>query len=113
MAQSQQAQTGPKSMAVVRIRPENTTLFHRLGASVELRVITGRKTAVGVPIEALAQDSSGLYVYIIRNGRAYRTPVEVGVLDETHAEVKSGVQAGDILALNPTELRNGERVSAS
>ena len=113
MAKSQQAQTGPKSMAVVRIKPETTALFNRLGAAVELRVITGRKTAVGVPIEALAQDSSGLFVYVIRNGRAYRTQVEVGVLDETHAEVKSGIKAGDVLALNPTDLRNGERVSAS
>ncbi len=113
MSQSQQAQTGPKSMAVVRIKPENASMFNRLGASVELRVITGRKTAMGVPIEALAQDSSGLFVYVIRNGRAYRAPVEVGVLDETHAEVRSGIRAGDVLALNPTELRNGERVSVS
>lgn len=113
MAQSQQAQTGPKSMAVVKIKPEQANLFNRLGASVELKVVTGRKTAVGVPIEALAQDSAGLYVFVIRNGRAYRTPVEIGVLDETYAEVKSGLRTGDILALNPTELRNGERVSAS
>jgi HlyD family secretion protein len=113
MAQAQQAQTGPKSVAVVKIKPEAAGLFGRLGASVELKVITGRKTAVGVPIEALAQDSTGLIVYVIRNGRAYRTPVEVGVLDEAFAEVKSGLKPGDIVALNPTELRNGERVSGS
>lgn len=112
-AETQQSQTGPKSAAVIKIKPQSSSLFSRLGASVELKVITGRKTGVGVPIEALAQDSSGLFVYVIRRGRAYRTPVEVGVLDDVYAQVQSGVSQGDIVALNPTELRNGERVSGS
>lgn len=112
-AEAQQSQTGPKSAAIVKIRPESSNVFGRLGASVELKVITGRKTGVGVPIEALAQDSSGLFVYVIRRGRAYRTPVDVGVLDETYAEVQSGVAEGDLVALNPTELRNGEKVSGT
>jgi HlyD family secretion protein len=112
-AETQQSQTGVKSAAVIKIKPEKNTLFTRLGASVELKVITGKKSGVGVPIEALAQDSSGLYVFIIKNGRAYRTPVEVGVLDEYYAEMKTGVQQGDTVALNPTELRDGQKVSGS
>ena len=113
MAKTQQSQTGLKSAAVVKIRPANTSLFQRLGASVELKVITGRRSGVSVPIEALAQDASGLYVYVIRKGRAYRSLVEVGVLDEAYAEITSGVGQGDVVALNPTDLRNGERVSGS
>lgn len=112
-AETQQTQTGPKSAAVVKVKPAAGNPFDRLGASVELKVVTGRKVAVGVPIEALAQDSSGLYVFIVRNGRAYRTEVAVGVLDEYYAEVKSGVKQGDLVALNPTELRNGQKVSGS
>lgn len=112
-AETQQTQTGPKSSAVVKIKPVGANPFDRLGASVELKVVTGKKVSVGVPIEALAQDSSGLYVFVIRNRRAYRTPVEVGVLDEYYAEVTSGVRQGDIVALNPTDLRNGQKVSVS
>lgn len=113
MAQTQQSQTGPKSAAVVKIKPDNPGLFGRLGASVELKVVTGRVSSVGVPIEALAQDSTGLYVYVVRLGRAYRTDVEVGVLDEYYAEVKSGLHEGDMVALNPTDLMNGKKVSNS
>jgi macrolide-specific efflux system membrane fusion protein len=112
-AETLQTQTGSKSSAVVKIRPIGSNPFDRLGASVELKVVTGRKVSVGVPIEALAQDNSGLYVFVVRRGRAYRTPVEVGVLDEYYAEVTSGVRQGDVVALNPTELRNGQKVSAS
>jgi RND family efflux transporter MFP subunit len=113
LAQTQQSQTGQKSVAVIKVKPDNPALFGRLGASVELKVVTGRINSVGVPIEALAQDSSGLYVYVVRRGRAYRTDVEVGVLDEYYAEVKSGLHGGDVVALNPTDLRNGQKVSGS
>jgi len=113
LAETQQSQTGPKSAAIVKIKPENGSLFGRLGASVELKVVTGQVSSVGVPIEALAQDSSGLYVYVVRGGRAYRTNVEVGVLDEYFAEVKSGLHQGDVVALSPTDLRNGQKVSGS
>lgn len=112
-AETQQTQTGLKSAAVVKVKPVGGNPFDRLGASVELKVVTGRKVAVGVPIEALAQDASGLYVFIVRNGRAYRTQVGVGVLDEFYAEIKSGVKQGDVVALNPTELRSGQKVSGA
>lgn len=113
MAQTQQSQTGPKSVAVVKIKPDDPGLFGRLGSSVELKVVTGRTMSVGVPIEALAQDSTGLYVFVVRRGRAYRTDVEVGVLDEYYAEVKSGLHEGDVVALSPNDLRNGQKVSGS
>jgi len=112
-AEAQQTQTGPKSAAIVKIKPLGSDPFTRLGASVELKIITGKKVSVGVPIEALAQDSSGLYVFAVRRGRAYRTPVEVGVLDEYYAEVTSGLKQGDVVALNPTDLRNGQKVSGA
>ena len=110
-AETQQTQTGTRSAAMVKIKPDDVARFSRLGASVELKIITGRKRAVGVPLEALAQDSSGLYVFVLRSGRAYKTPVELGVLDESYAQVVSGVAENDLVALNPSELRNGQKVS--
>lgn len=110
-AETKQTQAGVSSMAAVRVKPDDPSLFTRLGSSVELRIITGKRTGVSVPIEALAQDDSGLYVFTVRRGRAYRTDVEVGVLDDTCAEMRSGVALGDEVALNPTELRSGMKVS--
>lgn len=110
-ADTKQTQAGLASSAAVRVRPDDPGLFTRLGASVELRIITGKRDGVGVPIEALAQDDSGLYVFVVRRGRAYRTDVEVGVLDDTCAEIRAGVALGDEVALNPTELRSGMKVS--
>jgi membrane fusion protein (multidrug efflux system) len=112
-AETKQTQTGLASAAVVKIRPDDPALFTRLGASVELKVVTGKRKGIGVPIEALAQDDSGLYVYVIRGGRAYRANVTVGVLDEYYAQALTGVAEGDVVALNPTELRNRMKVSRS
>ena len=110
-AETQTTQTGLRSAAVIKIKPDNTALFQRLGATVELRIVTGRKTAIGVQIEALAQDTAGLYVFVIRGGRAYKTAVKVGVLDEYYAEVVSGLRMGDVVALNPADLHNALKVN--
>jgi RND family efflux transporter MFP subunit len=110
-AETLTTQTGTRSAAVIKVQPEDSSLFQRLGATVELRIVTGRKNAIGIPIEALAQDTAGLYVFVIRDGRAYKTDVKVGELDEYYAEILSGVRMGEVVALNPTDLHNGLKVS--
>ncbi len=105
-------QSGTRTAAIVTVQPQAGAGLQRLGATVELRIVTGRKTAISVPLEALAQDSSGLYVFVIRGSRAYKTAVKVGELDETSAEITSGVKSGDVVALNPGDLRHRQKVYA-
>lgn len=104
--------TGTRTTATVTIAPEAGVRLSRLGATVNLRIVTGRKSALGVPLEALAQDSSGLYVFVIRGNRAYKATVKVGELDDTCAEITSGIRSGDIVALNPGDLHHRQKVSA-
>ena len=103
---------GARTTATVTVTPKEGVQFSRLGAAVNLRIITGRKNATGVPLEALAQDSSGLYVFVIRGNRAYKTAVKVGELDDSYAEITSGVRSEDIVALNPGDLHHRQKVSA-
>ncbi len=110
LAQTQQTQSGSRSAAVVSIVPMKRGLFSRLGASVDVKIITANSQAVAVPLEALEQGSTGLYVYRVVNGRALRTPVQVGRLNDTSAEVLSGVAVGDRVALEPSALKSGQRV---
>lgn len=74
------------------------TLPAGLNASVE--VIGGEaKDAVLVPVEALRKlDTDEYGVFMVQNGELTLKQVTVGIMDFTTAEIKSGIQAGDVVS---------------
>jgi len=51
------------------------------------------------------------FVYIIRDGKAYRKVVTVNFEDSINAEISKGIQATDVIAVsNLGELRDGTPV---
>jgi HlyD family secretion protein len=68
-----------------------------------------RFNVLSVPREALHTDA-GDYVYRVLNDKLVRTPVQVGVVNLTRAEITSGLTEKDTVALSATsnrELSNG------
>ena len=56
------------------------------------------KNVVIVPIQALHQLSSSSYgVFVLKNGTPTLKVVAVGLQSDTFAEIKSGLQAGDVV----------------
>ena len=52
-----------------------------------------------VPIQALKQLEPGKYaVFVVQNGNLTLQQVEVGLMDQTYAEIKSGLQSGDVVS---------------
>jgi len=74
------------------------------GTSASVDVIGGEATNVLlVPIEALHEISAGQYsVFVMVNGKPEVRMVEVGLQDATHAEIKSGLNAGDVVTTGIT-----------
>jgi RND family efflux transporter MFP subunit len=74
------------------------------GTSASVDVIGGEATNVLlVPIEALHEISQGQYsVFVMVNGKPEVRMVEVGLQDATHAEIKSGLNAGDVVTTGIT-----------
>jgi HlyD family secretion protein len=74
------------------------------GTSASVDVIGGQATNVLlVPIEALHLISPGQYsVFVMVNGKPEVRMVEVGLQDATHAEIKSGLNAGDVITTGIT-----------
>ncbi len=72
----------------------------RLGQPVsgEIR-IHGRERAVKLPLEALVEDAGRPMVLLVRDGRIRYQPVEVGIEDFTHVEIRSGLRPGDRVVL--------------
>ena len=77
------------------------------GTSAAVDVIGGRaEDAVMIPVEALHQIDDGRYtVFVLENGTPRLRVVEVGLQDITHAEVKSGVEAGEIVTTGIVETQ--------
>jgi multidrug efflux pump subunit AcrA (membrane-fusion protein) len=79
-----------------------------LGMSASVDVIAGKaENVVLVPVEALHELSPGEYAVFVQdsNGELKLRPVEVGLMDITFAEIKSGLEAGEIVSTGIVETQ--------
>jgi multidrug efflux pump subunit AcrA (membrane-fusion protein) len=74
-----------------------------IGTSASLDIIHAQVVnAVLVPIEALHVTAPGEYeVFVVENGTLTQRSVEIGLQDQLYAEVKSGLNAGDVVSTDP------------
>lgn len=77
-----------------------------IGSSANIDIIHARSdNAVLVPIEALQESASGEYmVYLVENGALTQRAVKIGLQDQFYAEVKSGLQVGDVVSTQTTMI---------
>ncbi|HEX2919262.1 MAG TPA: efflux RND transporter periplasmic adaptor subunit [Edaphobacter sp.] len=68
--------------------------------------VSQRFNVLSVPREALHTEGASDYVYRIVQGKLVRTPVQVGVLNLTRVEIRSGLSEKDVVALNATSNRD-------
>jgi len=69
-----------------------------MGASVTV-ISAQTQNAILVPLAALHEYAPGKYaVFVLRNGKLTVQMVEVGLQDLVSAEIKSGLQVGDVVS---------------
>ena len=92
--------------AIVKLN-DNVEMELPGGTSAAVDVIGGRaEDAVMIPVEALHQIDDGRYtVFVLENGAPRLRVVEVGLQDITHAEIRSGVEAGEIVTTGIVEAQ--------
>jgi len=78
-----------------------------VGVEAAIDVISGQATnAVLVPVEALHQLADNSYtVFVMTNGKPVLRSVEVGLKDDTYAEIKSGLKAGEVVTTGVVETK--------
>ena len=78
-----------------------------VGVEAAIDVISGQATnAVLVPVEALHQLSDGSYtVFVMTDGKPVLRTVKVGLKDDTYAEIKSGLKAGEVVTTGVVETK--------
>jgi HlyD family secretion protein len=74
--------------------------------------VWGSPNALTVPVGALFRSGDKWAVFVMRNGRARSTPVEIGHRNNRMAEVVSGLVAGDRVVLHPSDrVTDGARIA--
>jgi HlyD family secretion protein len=88
--------------ATVQLDPTQASLPTRLplGLTATVDVVNAKATNVLiVPVEALRELAPGQYaVFVQENGQLKLQTVEVGLMDTTSAEIKSGLQEGEVVS---------------
>ena len=78
-----------------------------LGSTAAVDVIGGRAdNALLVPIAALHPAGDQFTVFVMENGKPVLHVVEVGIQDQVSAEIKSGLNAGDVVTTGITASKS-------
>ncbi|MGE5188932.1 MAG: efflux RND transporter periplasmic adaptor subunit [Gemmatimonadota bacterium] len=98
----------------IRVKPLSPPKPLRLGMSVDVEVVTGRKDdALQVPSSAIMEREAKKFVYVVHGGKAVRRDVTTGIANWDRTEILSGLSAGDAVVTS-LEIRNlspGSRVA--
>jgi RND family efflux transporter MFP subunit len=95
------------------IRLDRSPPFLRDGMSVDVDIVTTNVLhAFVLPTPAIQRDGKAAYVWVIRDGKAVKTPVKTGAANDTQTVVKSGVVPGEVVIAEKNPLvHDGARVS--
>jgi membrane fusion protein, multidrug efflux system len=105
----------PVTRAVtVRANLPNDDGLLKPGMFLTVRLAGQSSTRIVVPEAALVPEGDRQNVYLVRDGRAWRTQVVVGRRVRGEIEILSGVRAGDEVIVEGTQkIANGGRVTAT
>ncbi len=99
---------------IVRTRVEltNGTGPLRPGMEVDVTVESvGARDVVLAPADAIIEDQTGRWVLKVVDNTVQRQPVELGANNYVHAEIRDGLQPGDLVVVEGKEdVRDGDRV---
>jgi len=126
IAVSAKVATGQQGQSfAIKIRlldPEKITL--RPGMTCRAEIFTATRGGVlAAPIQAILVDENLTTdvvqrdVFVLRNGRAVKVSVDVGIADDTYQEIVSGLSPGDEVVTGPDRvlraLDDGDRISVA
>lgn len=111
---------------VVKLRLDNPKLALLSGMTCRVEIVVGGSAArPAVPIQAVMSEEvpgakdhtrNANYVFVVQDGKAKKTPVELGQSDDANQEVTKGLSVGQTIAVGPArmlrELHDGDPVTA-
>jgi RND family efflux transporter MFP subunit len=75
------------------------------GMFARVELVVGRHpNAIQIPLDALTRLEDDQYVYVVREGKAYRVPVEVGARLENRVEITKGLTGSEHVIVSGKDL---------
>ncbi len=108
-----EAKIDPATRTVkVRARCSNDKNLLTPGAFAKVEIVLERMdSALVVPAQAVIPELNGQKVFLVKNGEAQVSKIEVGIRTDSETEILSGINEGDTLALTGLlQLRPGSKV---
>ena len=69
-------------------------------------VVSENRATVGGHSTELSSEEEEHYVFVVKDGKAERRPVEVGIVLDYRIEIKDGLESDEHVVANPPEERN-------
>jgi membrane fusion protein (multidrug efflux system) len=75
------------------------------GMFARVEVLVGaHRNAIQIPLDAVSRLEDSQYVYIVREEKAQRVPVEIGVRDENRVEITKGLDGSEQVIVSGKDL---------
>jgi membrane fusion protein (multidrug efflux system) len=75
------------------------------GMFARVEVLVGKhENALQIPIDAVSRLEDTQYVYVVKEGKAERIPVEIGVRDDNRVEITKGLSGGEQVIVSGKDL---------
>jgi HlyD family secretion protein len=81
-----------------------------IGEEAEVDIDTGMVKAPAVPVTAVTERDGQTGVQVVEQGRLAFRPVKTGLSDGKRIAILEGVKEGDLVVVQPTNLKPGTRV---
>ncbi len=96
----------------VTIKPLGSTVSLKVGSEVDVKVITETKSdVIIVPSGAVFDYQGESCVFTVESGKAVIRTVERGIRNESFAEIKKGLKAGEVVISAPdNSIKEGMRI---
>jgi len=88
--------------AEVLITDEIPEIKPGITARVEI-LIAELDEVIKVPLQAVVGSDERNFCYVARDGEPVPVEVEVGLFDSDFVEIRSGIEAGDLISINPSK----------
>jgi len=93
--------SGDEVVVPVEIKVQNADERLKAGYSADIEVFLSQTSNVlFVPTQALRYEDDAVYVFVLRDDAAVKTPVTLGLRGDRAAEVSFGLQEGDVVLVD-------------
>lgn len=92
-----------KFATFVRVTGQHSGLKPGMTSEVTM-LVAELKDVLTVPPQAIVEKGKGMYCWVVRDGQTEKRKVEIGKSNDTAIQIKTGVEEGEIVLLNPRKM---------